>query len=328
MRGESAVIQVTDLTKAYGPLRAVDGVSFSIDRGEVVGFLGPNGAGKTTTLRIIIGYLRPDAGCVTVGGRDLATHSVAARRLIGYLPEGAPLPPDLRVIEYLRFRARLKEVPPRERRARIAEALDRCGVADVSRRIIGQLSRGYRQRVALADAVLANPPYLILDEPTVGLDPHQVRQLRALIRELGRDHTIFLSTHILSEVELTCDRVVIIHRGRIVARDTPDALRRRVDAAARIRVEFSAEVGGAAHDIGELAGVAEARAADGGAVIVRAREGADPREAIFRLAAARGWPLRGLAREVATLEDAFFAATESKGGAPERGPSGEERARG
>ncbi|MBN1418017.1 MAG: ATP-binding cassette domain-containing protein [Planctomycetes bacterium] len=314
------MIEVTDLTKVYGPLRAVDGASFSIDRGEVVGFLGPNGAGKTTTLRLVIGYLRPDGGRVTVGGYDLATRPIAARRLIGYQPEGAPLPPDLRVIEYLRYRARLKDVPVRERRAKIGEALDRCGVADAARRIIGQLSRGYRQRVALADAVLANPPYLILDEPTVGLDPHQVRQLRALVRELARDHTVFLSTHILSEVELVCDRVLIIHRGRIVARGTPEVLRRRVEAASRIRVEFSAAVGSAAREIGELPGVAEARAEDGGGIVVRAREGADPREAIFRLAAARNWPLRELVREAATLEDAFVAATDAKGEARPAAP--------
>lgn len=220
------MIEVQGLTKDYGTVIAVRDVSFSVGRGEVVGFLGPNGAGKSTTLRILAGFLGATSGKVTIGGHDIAEQSLAARALLGYMPEAAPLYPELRVREYLEFRARLKRVPRAKRRQNVERALERAHVSDVSETTIGHLSKGYRQRVGLADALVADPPLLILDEPTAGLDPNQVREVRALIRELSSDHTVLLSTHILSEVEATCQRALVIDRGRLVAQGTLQELAR------------------------------------------------------------------------------------------------------
>jgi ABC-2 type transport system ATP-binding protein len=214
------VIEVQGLTKDYGTVIAVRDVSFSVGRGEVVGFLGPNGAGKSTTLRILAGFLGATSGKVTIGGFDIAEQSLEARAQLGYMPEAAPLYPELRVREYLEFRARLKRVPRARRRQNVERALERAHVADVSETTIGHLSKGYRQRVGLADALVADPPLLILDEPTAGLDPNQVREVRALIQELSAEHTVLLSTHILSEVEATCQRALVIDRGRLVAQGT------------------------------------------------------------------------------------------------------------
>jgi ABC-2 type transport system ATP-binding protein len=214
------VIEVEGLTKDYGTVLAVRDVTFSVGRGEVVGFLGPNGAGKSTTLRILAGFLGATSGKVTVAGFDIAEQSLEARAQLGYMPEAAPLYPELRVREYLEFRARLKRVPRAKRRQNVERALERAHVSDVSETTIGHLSKGYRQRVGLADALVADPPLLILDEPTAGLDPNQVREVRALIQELSADHTVLLSTHILSEVEATCQRALVIDRGRLVAQGT------------------------------------------------------------------------------------------------------------
>ncbi|HVY25226.1 MAG TPA: ABC transporter ATP-binding protein [Polyangiaceae bacterium] len=214
------MIEVQGLTKDYGTVIAVRDVSFSVGRGEVVGFLGPNGAGKSTTLRILAGFLGATSGKVTIGGFDIAERSLEARAQLGYMPEAAPLYPELRVREYLEFRARLKRVPRGKRRAQVAKALERAHVTDMAETTIGHLSKGYRQRVGLADALVADPPLLILDEPTAGLDPNQVREVRALIQELSSDHTVLLSTHILSEVEATCQRALVIDRGRLVAQGT------------------------------------------------------------------------------------------------------------
>ena len=199
---------------------AVDDVSFEVARGEIVGFLGPNGAGKTTTMRILACYLPATGGAVNVAGYDVFRDSIEVRRRIGYLPENVPLYPEMRVDEYLNYRARLKGVPPKKRRKRVDEVKGLCGLKDVGRRIIGQLSKGFRQRVGLAESMVHDPDLLILDEPTIGLDPNQIRQVRELIKGLAPRHTILISTHILPEVEMTCQRVLIIHRGRIVASDT------------------------------------------------------------------------------------------------------------
>ena len=223
----SRAIDVQQLTKRYDAFVALDRISFEVRPGEVMGFLGPNGAGKTTTLRILTGLLAPTAGAARLNGLDVETHSLEIRRQIGYLPENVSLYPELRAQEYLAYRAALKGVPRKDRRARLDDVLGRCVLGDVRRRLIGQLSKGYRQRVALADCLIGRPSILILDEPTVGLDPHQIRQTRELIRSLGRSTTILLSTHILPEVEMICDRVTIINRGQIVAVDTPQNLRRR-----------------------------------------------------------------------------------------------------
>jgi ABC-2 type transport system ATP-binding protein len=214
------MIEVEHLTKDYGSVVAVDDVSFSVGEGEIVGFLGPNGAGKTTTLRVLSGFLGATRGTVRVAGFDVATESLAARSKLGYMPEAAPLHPELRVREYLAFRAEIKRVPRRERPAAIARSLEQAAVNDVAETPIGHLSKGYRQRVALADALVANPPLLILDEPTAGLDPNQIVEVRRLIRELGKERTILLSTHILPEVEAVCDRALVIARGKLVGQGT------------------------------------------------------------------------------------------------------------
>jgi len=228
----AAVIEINNLTKRYDTTTAVSRVSFSVEPGEIMGFLGPNGAGKTTTLRILTGLLAPTEGSVRIDGLDVTTRSLDVRRRIGYLPENVSLYPEMRVQEYLSYRARIKGVGRRERPGRLDEVMNRCAVGDVRRRLIGRLSKGYRQRVALADCLLAHPKILILDEPTVGLDPHQIRQTRQLIMELGRTATILLSTHILPEVEMICQRVTIIDQGRIVAVDSPENLRRQLTAGA------------------------------------------------------------------------------------------------
>jgi ABC-2 type transport system ATP-binding protein len=212
-----ALIAVSHLTKRFGAQVAVDDISFEIGKGEVVGFLGPNGAGKSTTLRILVGFLGPTSGEVTIAGHDIVDECDEARRAIGYMPEAVPLYPEMRVIEYLRFRAELKGVPGRQRADRVDAAMRKGGVLDVANRPIGTLSKGYRQRVGLADAVVANPPIVVLDEPTAGLDPNQIREARELVRDLGRDHTVVVSTHILGEVEACATRVLLLHRGKLVA---------------------------------------------------------------------------------------------------------------
>jgi ABC-2 type transport system ATP-binding protein len=214
------MIEVERLTKDYGTVVAVRDVSFSVGKGEVVGFLGPNGAGKSTTLRVLAGFLGATSGRVNIAGHDIATDSLAARRALGYMPEAAPLYPELRVREYLEFRAALKQVPRRERKKAVERALELGKIADVADTLVGHLSKGYRQRVALSDALVSKPGLLILDEPTAGLDPNQILEVRKLLRDLGESHTILLSTHILSEVEAVCDRALVIARGRLVAEGT------------------------------------------------------------------------------------------------------------
>jgi ABC-2 type transport system ATP-binding protein len=219
------LITVSHLTKRYGAHLAVDDVSFDVARGDVLGFLGPNGAGKSTTLRILAGFLGPTGGKVTIAGHDVVTSSFEARRSIGYMPESVPLYPEMRVVEYLRFRAALKRVERARRRAYVDDAMRKAGVLDVAHKRIGHLSKGYRQRVGLADAIVARPPIVILDEPTAGLDPNQIRETRALVRELGRDHTVVLSTHILGEVEACATRVLLVHLGKVVAEGPTDRIR-------------------------------------------------------------------------------------------------------
>jgi ABC-2 type transport system ATP-binding protein len=211
------MIHVQNLTKYYGDYPAIRDVSFAVPRGQIVGFLGPNGAGKSTTMRILAGYLTATSGSAAIDGLDVFWDPVAVRRRIGYMPENCPLYPDMRAREYLHFRAGIKGLHGRKRRDRIDYVLKRCWLEDVDRQLIGTLSKGYRQRVGLADTLLADPAVLILDEPTAGLDPTQIRETRNLIRELGQEHTLILSTHILPEVEVTCDRVIIIHQGRVAA---------------------------------------------------------------------------------------------------------------
>ncbi len=221
------MIVVENLVKYYGEYQAVRGVSFQVPKGQVVGFLGPNGAGKSTTMRILAGYLTATSGRARIDGKDVFWDPIAARRSIGYMPENCPLYPEMRVEEYLKFRAGLKGLGWSARRKRIDYVLQRCWLKDVRRQLVGTLSKGYRQRVGLADALLADPPVLILDEPTAGLDPTQIRETRKLIRELGQEHTMLLSTHILSEVEMACDSAIIIYQGAVVANGTLADLRQR-----------------------------------------------------------------------------------------------------
>ena len=219
------VISVRHLVKRYGTHLAVDDVSFEVEKGEIVGFLGPNGAGKSTTLRILSGFLGPSSGVVKIAGHDIERDTFEARKAIGYMPEAVPLYPEMRVAEYLAFRAELKNVPRGNRRSWIDDAMEKAGVEDVATTLIGKLSKGYKQRVGLADALVARPPLLILDEPTAGLDPNQIREVRSVIRNLGDDHTVLLSTHILSEVEASCSKVILIAKGKLLAQGKTEDIR-------------------------------------------------------------------------------------------------------
>jgi len=253
----ATAIAVRNLTKRYDNITALADISFEVKPGEIMGFLGPNGAGKTTTLRILTGILAPTTGSVQIDGLDVATRSLEIRRRIGYLPEHIALYPELRVQEYLGYRARIKGVAAKDRRSRIAAAMEQCAVTEVRRQLIGRLSKGYCQRVALADCLLGRPKILILDEPTVGLDPHQIRQTRELIRELGRTTTILLSTHILPEVEMICNRVTIIDKGRIVVVDTPDNLRQQLTGTQVVHVELRGGAAAMEQAIAQLKGLRE-----------------------------------------------------------------------
>ncbi len=303
------MIEVEQLTKRYAGHTAVDGLSFSVARGEVVGFLGPNGAGKTTTMRILSCFLPATSGTARVAGFDVFSQSLEVRRRVGYMPENTPLYGDLRVAEFLSYRAALRGLDSARTRQRLGDVLELCNLRHMSRKIIGHLSKGYRQRVGLADALLHEPELLILDEPTIGLDPGQIREVRELINRLGGKHTVLLSSHILPEVEAACSRVIIINRGRIAASGTPAELVQRSRASDVLRVELSAGPADAAAALREIAGVSEVTAAgvvDGWVgFAVRVGAGADPREAIFQLATMRGWKLRELSRRTPSLEEVF-----------------------
>jgi ABC-2 type transport system ATP-binding protein len=294
----------------------VDGLSFFVPEGQILGFLGPNGAGKTTAMRMITAFLPPTLGRVMVAGVDLDTDPVGLRRNIGYLPENVPLYPELRVDEYLRFRADVEGVARSRLPDRLDYVVDRCMLGDVRRQVIGTLSKGYRQRVGLAGALIHQPSVLILDEPTVGLDPNQIIKVRELITELGRDHTVVLSTHILPEVEQVCERVFIIDRGRIVADGTPDALRTHLMGNPSVRVEIKGADQEAQSALGQLDGVVDVRDLGGGRFLAEHVVDSDPREAVFRLAVERGWVLVGLTPEAASLEDVFVRLTTADDATP------------
>ncbi len=315
------VIRVEGLSKTYGPTGqppALDGVSFEVGRAEIAGLLGPNGAGKSTMMRILTCFLAPTRGVATLAGRSIADEPREVRRAVGYLPEAVPLPPEMRVDEYLAFRAALKGVPRAGRRAEIDGAVGRVALGDRRRQIIGTLSRGYRQRVGLADALLGQPPILILDEPTAGLDPNQIRETRALIRELGRERTILLSTHVLSEVEAVATRILILRRGKLVAAERTGALQARLSGARRVLAEVRPDEQGRAADLfGRLPGVASVASLDAGRLALILAAGApdgDVREAVFRAAAGGGLVLRELRLETPSLEELFGRATAEEGG--------------
>ena len=306
------MIEVSHLTKRYPGRVAVDDVSFSVARGEIVGFLGPNGAGKTTTMRVITGYLPPTGGGITVSGFDVVAEPMEIRRRIGYLPESCPLYPEMRVDEYLKFRARLKGVRGARVRARLDEMKQLCGLQEVGRRIIGQLSKGFRQRVGLAESLIHDPELLILDEPTIGLDPNQIRQVRELITGLAQKHTILLSTHILSEVEAVCQRVLIINRGRIVASDTPANLHRRLRGGARVVAEIRAPAEPVRQRLLQVPGVADVSvttAGDWTRCDIMSAPDTDVRAGLFEAVVQSGWALRELSAERQSLEEVFVALT-------------------
>ena len=307
------MIEAHNLCRRYGDFVAVHGMTFSVREGEILGILGPNGAGKTTTLRMLTGFLPPSEGRVTLDGEDLfqGPQSEAARRNIGYLPENVALYPEMRVEEYLAYRARLEGLSRTVARQSIAETLNACLLEAVHRQLIGTLSKGYRQRVGLAAAILHQPRVLVLDEPTVGLDPKQIIAIRELIRGLGRRCTLILSTHILPEVELLCDRILIIDRGTLVDQGTPADLRSRWMAGPEVRVIFAGPAPDAEVVLAKLPGVSSVRASNAvvGGLVVECEGGADPRADIFRQAVAHGWVLTELAEQQASLEDIFVRLT-------------------
>lgn len=302
------MIEVRHLTKYYGTLKALEDVSFTVKKGEVVGFLGPNGAGKTTTMRIICGYLSPTDGTVKVGGYDVIENPIEARQLIGYMPETVPLYNEMTVRSYLHYMAAIRRVPKGKRKERVDYVIERCGLREVVDSIIGTLSKGYRQRVGIAQALVHDPPVLILDEPTIGLDPIQVVEVRQLIKELGNDHTIILSTHILPEVSMTCKTVLIIHRGRIVAEDTPDGLERRLRRSERILVRLQRPSDDAVSSLERLPSVVKVERVRGESNLfaVEARPGADIRPLIAEHVVNQGWGLLELRRDEMTLEEIFL----------------------
>jgi ABC-2 type transport system ATP-binding protein len=309
------MIQVENLSKTYSGFRAVQGISFHVQKGEIVGFLGPNGAGKSTTMKVLAGYLPPTDGKISIAGFDVVTDSIEVRKRIGYMPENVPLYTDMRVNEFLRFRAELKKVARRKIKDRVETVKQLCSLKDVENKIIGTLSKGYRQRVGLADAMVHDPDLLILDEPTIGLDPNQIRAVRDLIKDLGKHHTILLSTHILSEVELTCSRVLVINRGKIEASDTPANLIKVVRGGGSIVLEVKAPAADIVAKIKALPKIDDVEIdlpADGDWTRAKifAEPGVDVREDIYAVVRQNNWPLRELSRVKATLEEAFVELTQ------------------
>ena len=307
------MIEVSNLTKNYAGNTAVADVSFQVERGEIVGLLGPNGAGKSTTMRILACYIPATSGTATVAGMDVFTQADEVRRRIGYMPENNPLHPEMRVREYLKFRSRLKGLSRSRCRERVDAVITQCGLEDVSKRIVGHLSKGYRQRVGLADALVHEPELIILDEPTIGLDPSQIRSVRQLIKELGHNHTVLLSSHILPEVEMTCSRVLIMREGRILAADTPENLQKAVGQNGHVITEIGAPLEELKTCFDQMPELAH--------YTISAAEGAyhrcaltpsgshDLRQTVFALVVERGWDLRELSRVRHSLEEVYIRLT-------------------
>ena len=307
------MIEVQHLTKRYGRVTAVDDVSFRVERGEILGFLGPNGAGKTTTMRILTGYMPATDGKAIVAGFDVFDQPIEAKRRTGYLPETPPLYPDMSVIEYLTFVSKIKGVPAAERRQRVQEVMRKTRIDDMANRLCSKLSKGYRQRVGLAQALIHNPDVLILDEPTAGLDPKQIIETRQLIKQLAGDHTIILSTHILPEVSQTCERVVIINKGRVVAIDTPDNLTARLRGSETMYVQVDANGADAGASLGRIAGVTRVVESDRKDRVVgyevESEHGRDIRRDLAKAVVTSGWGLLELRPMRMSLEDIFLSLT-------------------
>ena len=306
------MIKVENLTKRYAGHTAIQDLSFEVGKGEIMGFLGPNGAGKSTTMRILSSFMPPTSGRATIAGFDIFDQSLQARAHLGYMPENVPLYNDMRVTEYLDYRAALKGVPHRRVAERVGDVKELCGLKEVEKKLIGALSKGFRQRVGLADALVHEPDLLILDEPTSGLDPNQIRQVRDLIKNLGKQHTILLSTHILPEVEMTCSRVIIINKGRIEACDTPENLLGRIRTAGGVFVEAKVGRDDGAEELKKIPGVRDVTVSTDGdwqVFALRVEANTDVREDVYQLANARRWTLRELSQRRATLEDVFVEIT-------------------
>ncbi len=310
-------ITVTNLSKYFGDVRAVDGISFTIPSGQILGFLGPNGAGKTTTMRMITSYLLPTEGTVEIDGLDIRTHEIAVRKIVGYLPEQNPLYSDMNVLDYLEYSGSLQGIPKRDLAARVKDMVGVCGLSEVKHLDIGQLSKGYRQRVGLAQAMIHDPKVLILDEPTSGLDPNQIAEIRNLIKSLGKEKTLILSTHILPEVQATCDRVLIINRGKIVADGSPTELQGSFQGKDRLHVEVKSTDGVSLDDItqtlSKLPNIETVKPApDRGQdlrVIVETNKGLDVREQVYRACVDKSWVLIELHRVQTSLEEVFHELT-------------------
>ena len=307
------MIEVQHLTKRYGPFTAVDDVSFKAERGEILGFLGPNGAGKTTTMRVLTGYMPPTEGKAIVAGYDVLDQPIEAKRRTGYLPETPPLYPDMTVQDYLAFCARIKGLPGNQRQSRVSTVMERTRIADMANRHCGKLSKGYRQRVGLAQALLANPDVLILDEPTAGLDPKQIIETRQLIKELGGEHTVILSTHILPEVSQTCHRIVIINKGRVVAVDSPENLTARLRGSETMYVQVDALGADALAALRAVPGVTRVALGETRGPIsgfeVESETGRDVRRDLAAAIVTRGWGLLELRPMRMSLEEIFLHLT-------------------
>lgn len=307
------MIEVSGLTKYYAGHTAVSDISFKVARGEVVGLLGENGAGKSTTMRILSCFLAASSGTVRVAGRDVFRESEEVRRRIGYMPENNPLPGDMRVREYLKFRARLKGLTRKRSRQRADEVMEQCSLTGVSRRIIGHLSKGYKQRVGLADALVHEPELIILDEPTIGLDPNQIRSVRQLIKSLAASHTVLISTHILSEAEMTCNRVIIMFEGKILVADTPENLQKLMSSSSQVVAEIAAPQAELQECWAQMAEVEQfdvsASEGDYFRCALTPRNGLDLRPHIYAVARDRGWSLRELTRSRHSLEDIYVRVT-------------------
>ncbi len=317
------MIQVDHLTKRYGPVTAIQDVSFNVEKGQIVGFLGPNGAGKSTTMKILSCFMPASGGTARIAGFDVFSQSLEVRRRIGYLPENAPLYADLPVAAYLDFVAEIKGVSRGVRKGLVADVMERCFITDMQHRLIGKLSKGYRQRVGLAQALLGDPEVLILDEPTIGLDPKQISEIRNLIRSLAGQHTVILSTHILPEVSMVCDGVIIIHRGRIVAQGTESELVEQVFPAARVELQVAGPTGdvlAALRALPIVSRVEPVQSRDGAtAFLVESPRDLDLRPELVKLAASRGWMLQELHQVGMSLEEVFIrvvAGEETEEGAP------------
>ena len=311
------MITITNLTKRYGSLKAVDDITFEVKAGEILGFLGPNAAGKTTTMKIITCYMSPTSGTVEVGDMNVFDHSLEIRRMIGYMPEDNPLYHDMNVVDYLYFISELRGIPPGERTQRLKNIIEVCGVGDVLHQDIGELSKGFRQRVGLARAMVHDPEILVFDEPTVGLDPNQIVEIRNLIKELGKEKTVILSTHILPEVQATCDRVVIIHQGKLVADGTPEELQSSFQGQELVHLVLKApedDVPGTISSLENVSKVEEKGAESGGLrrFEVESQRGTDIRENLFHLAVDKRWTILEMHREQASLENVFRELTKSE----------------